>query len=182
MRTPNAVAVLVSRLSSLVSLISLISLVSPVSAQSADLILRHATVYTVDAAHPTAQAVAVRDGKIIYVGTDAGVTKYVGTATRTLELAGRFVFPGFADAHAHFPGIGAREIAMLLNLEGTRSKDEFLVRVAAFEEDRHGSIVVGKAADFTVLDQDIMKIPEAQIPKTKNVMTIVSGEIVYQQH
>ena len=46
---------------------------------------------------------------------------------------------------------------------------------AAFEEDRHGSIVTGKAADFTVLDQDIMRIPEAEIPKTKNVMTISGG-------
>ena len=46
---------------------------------------------------------------------------------------------------------------------------------AAFEEDRHGSIVVGKAGDFTVLDQDIMTIPEAQIPATKNVMTIIGG-------
>ena len=50
---------------------------------------------------------------------------------------------------------------------------------AAFEEDRHGSIVVGKAGDFTVLDQDIMKIPEAEIPATKNVMTIIGGEVVY---
>ena len=51
---------------------------------------------------------------------------------------------------------------------------------AAFEEDRHGSIVVGKAADFTVLDQNIMKIPEAKIPATRNVMTIIGGEVVYQ--
>jgi len=51
---------------------------------------------------------------------------------------------------------------------------------AAFEEDRHGSIAVGKSADFTVLDQDIMTIPEAQIPRTKNVLTIISGQVVYQ--
>ena len=50
---------------------------------------------------------------------------------------------------------------------------------AAFEEDRHGSIAVGKAADFTVLDADIMTIPEAQILKTGNVMTIIGGEIVF---
>ena len=139
MRAGIAGVVLVSRLSSLVSL------ASPVSAQSADLVLRHATVYTVDAAHPTARAVAVKDGKIIYVGADAGVTKYIGPATRTLDLAGRFVFPGFADAHAHIPGIGAREIAMLLNLEGTRSKDEFLERVAAaVRQKKPGEWVTGR--------------------------------------
>ena len=107
----------------------LLAVAAPLSAQSADLVLRHATVYTVDPKHPTAQAVAVRDGKIVYVGTDAGVERFVGAATKALDLKGRFVFPGFADAHAHFSGIGARELT--LNLEGTKSKDEFLARVAA---------------------------------------------------
>ena len=46
----------------------------------------------------------------------------------------------------------------------------------------HGSIVAGKAADFTVLDQDIMTIPEAQILKTRNVMTIIAGEVVFGGH
>ena len=63
------------RTAALLSLLS--SLFSPLSAQSADLVLRHTTIYTVDAAHPVAQSVAVKDGKIIYVGADAGVTKYV---------------------------------------------------------------------------------------------------------
>lgn len=110
---------------------------------SADLVLRHATIYTVDAAQPTAQAVAVKGGKIIYVGTDAGVAKFVGSATKTLDLQGKFVFPGFADAHAHFPGIGTRE--MTLNLEGTKSKDEFLARVAAVvRQKKAGEWVTGR--------------------------------------
>ena len=52
--------------------------------------------------------------------------------------------------------------------------------IAAFEEDLKGSIAPGKLADFTVLSQDITKIPEAQIPRTKNVMTIVGGEVVFE--
>jgi len=51
---------------------------------------------------------------------------------------------------------------------------------AAFEETKRGTIEVGKWADFTVLDQDIMKIAEPDILKTKNVMTVVGGEIVYR--
>jgi len=51
---------------------------------------------------------------------------------------------------------------------------------AAFEETKRGTIEVGKWADFTVLDQDIMKIAEPEILKTKNVMTVVGGEIVYR--
>ena len=129
-----AVVVLVSRLS---------SFVSPLAAQSADLVLRHAKIYTVDAARPVAEAVAVKDGKIVYVGSDAGVARFVGSATRSLDLQGRFVYPGLVDAHAHFPGIGGRE--MTLNLEGTKSKDEFLGRVAAVvRTKKRGEWVTGR--------------------------------------
>jgi len=52
----------------------------------------------------------------------------------------------------------------------------------AFEENIKGSIAVGKYADFTVFDKDIMKIPENQILKTKVQMTIVNGEVVFDAH
>src|SRR5216117_1919254 len=50
---------------------------------------------------------------------------------------------------------------------------------AAFEERDKGSVEVGKLADFTVLSQDTMKIPEPEILKTRCVMTVVGGEIVH---
>ena len=50
---------------------------------------------------------------------------------------------------------------------------------AAFEEKDKGSIEVGKLADFTVLSQDIMKIPEKEILETRNEMTVIGGEIIY---
>ncbi len=52
---------------------------------------------------------------------------------------------------------------------------------AAFQEKDKGSIEVGKLADFTVLSQDIMKIPETEILETQNEMTVIGGEIVYQR-
>jgi predicted amidohydrolase YtcJ len=52
---------------------------------------------------------------------------------------------------------------------------------ASFQENDKGSIEVGKLADFTVLSADIMKIPEPEILKTENEMTIVGGEIVYRR-
>ena len=51
---------------------------------------------------------------------------------------------------------------------------------AAFEEKNRGSIEVGKLADFTILSHDIMKIPESEILTTRNLMTVVGGEIVFQ--
>jgi hypothetical protein len=51
---------------------------------------------------------------------------------------------------------------------------------AAFEEDLKGSITPGKLADFTVLSADIMQVPEPQILTTKNLMTIIGGQVVYE--
>jgi predicted amidohydrolase YtcJ len=52
---------------------------------------------------------------------------------------------------------------------------------AAFEENKRGSITVGKWADLTILDRDIMTVPEADILTTNNVMTVIAGEIVYDK-
>ncbi len=73
---------------------------------SADLVLRRANVVTVDARDSRAQAVAVRDGRIIGVGTDSDVEGLIGTGTRVLDLAGRTVVPGFIDSHTHSVHVG----------------------------------------------------------------------------
>lgn len=52
---------------------------------------------------------------------------------------------------------------------------------AAFEEKLRGSIEVGKLADFSIFSADIMSIPEAEILKTRNVMTVINGEVVYER-
>src|SRR5262249_7251119 len=93
----------------------------------ADLVLKNANVYTVDEKKPQAQAIAVVGDKILYVGSDVDVQRYVGAATRVLDLKGATVLPGLTDAHYHFLGVGARELTF--NLEGTQSLDELLARV-----------------------------------------------------
>ncbi|MFG6176887.1 amidohydrolase [Halomonas sp. THAF12] len=67
----------------------------------ADTVLRDGSLYTVDAEHPSAEALAVRDGVIVYVGDEAGVEAYVGPDTRVIDLDGRMVMPGLQDAHIH---------------------------------------------------------------------------------
>ncbi len=68
---------------------------------AADLVLTGGDVYTVDAARSWAQAVAVRGGRIVAVGTDADMRAYVGPRTEVVGLRGRMVLPGFQDAHVH---------------------------------------------------------------------------------
>jgi predicted amidohydrolase YtcJ len=67
----------------------------------ADLVLRGGAVYTVDDSRSWAEAVAVRGGRLVYVGTDSGVSPFIGPSTVVRELAGQMVLPGFEDAHIH---------------------------------------------------------------------------------
>ena len=73
------------------------------AAAIADAIYTNARIWTGDAAHPTAQALALRDGTLIAVGSAADVLAHRGPATRMVDLQGRRVVPGFSDAHWHLP-------------------------------------------------------------------------------
>ena len=66
-----------------------------------DLVLRDAAVYTVDAARTWAEAIAIDEGRIVYVGTNEGVIPWIGQETKVLSLQGRMILPGFHDSHIH---------------------------------------------------------------------------------
>jgi hypothetical protein len=72
----------------------------------ADLVLRQADIYRVAPARTWARALAVRDGRLIYVGSDSGAASYIGPRTRVLDLPGRMVLPGLHDNHVHPIGGG----------------------------------------------------------------------------
>jgi predicted amidohydrolase YtcJ len=77
---------------------------------TADLVLLGGSIYTVDPTRPRAEAVAVVDGRVGAVGSDAEIRGWIGPGTEVLELEGRTVLPGFQDAHIHFAhgGMAAR--------------------------------------------------------------------------
>ncbi|MBC7260951.1 MAG: amidohydrolase family protein, partial [Chloroflexi bacterium] len=72
----------------------------------ADLILCNGRVYTMDEEVPLAEAVAVRDGRILAVGDNATIRALAGAETEVLDAAGRTVLPGFTDAHIHLVHYG----------------------------------------------------------------------------
>jgi len=71
------------------------------TAPPADRVYRSGVLFTADSRHPTAQALAIRDGRIVYVGDDAGVAGLVGPETVSVDLGGRFLMPGLVDGHMH---------------------------------------------------------------------------------
>ena len=80
----------------------------------ADRILTNAKVYTVNPGQPWAEAVAIKDGRIVYVGDNSGIKKLIGPDTDELDLNGKLVVPGLVDSHIH-PGLvaGAAELAVM---------------------------------------------------------------------
>jgi predicted amidohydrolase YtcJ len=78
-------------------------------AQAADRVYVNGNIYTVDDAFSTATALAVQDGRFIYVGDDAGAQAHVGPNTLVFDLEGKTVIPGLHDAHVHIR-YGEREL------------------------------------------------------------------------
>ncbi len=97
--------------------------------EPAEVVLKNGNIYTVTDAQPKAEAVAIRYGRIVFVGSTADVKKLEGKKTKVIDLKGKTVVPGLVDAHYHFSGVGFRE--MNLNLEGTTSLEDLLSKVKA---------------------------------------------------
>ncbi|MBS1672722.1 MAG: amidohydrolase [Actinobacteria bacterium] len=94
----------------------------------ADLIVTAAVIRTLDDAHPSAEAFAVRDGRIAAVGTRTEVEALRGPGTRMLDLGDAAVYPGFADVHNHHALAGRTELFELV-LPPSLTLDEILDRV-----------------------------------------------------
>ena len=125
------------------SLLLLILLPAPQRVESADIVFKNGNVYTANDKAPKAQAVALKNDRIVFVGSNAAAQKYVGTNTRVVDLKGNTMLPGFADAHQHLSGVGQRE--MTLNLEGTTSLEDFLAKVKArVDQTKPGDWVTGR--------------------------------------
>jgi predicted amidohydrolase YtcJ len=93
-----------------------------------DLVILHGHVWTVDRAHPQAEAVAVNGNKIVAVGADAQISKWIGPATKKIDAQGNSVLPGFIDAHVHF-SIGGGEISGV-QLRDAATPQEFARRIS----------------------------------------------------
>lgn len=74
---------------------------APRAAEPADAVYRHGRIYTVDAERRWVEAVAIKNGRFVAVGSDADIAPYIGTATRVVDLAGRMAMPGIHDMHMH---------------------------------------------------------------------------------
>jgi len=118
---------------------------APETKSFADWCFSGGPIYTARDYVPTVDAVAVRNGKIVYAGGSEGewCNDNTGQDRREVNLMGAAMYPGFTDAHGHLLGIGLRE--MTLNLEGTASVKDLKSRVAATaSETPKGETIYGR--------------------------------------
>jgi len=114
--------------------------------QPADLIITNARIYTVDETHPLADAMAVRGGKVQFVGSSGAVMALKGASTRMLDLGGKTVIPGMVDAHGHVDNLGLA--LRTVDLTGTTSYDEVVARVVARAKSTPaGQWIIGRGWD-----------------------------------
>lgn len=116
---------------------------------------------------PRAQAMAVRDGRVAAVGSDAEISKLKGKRTQVVDLHGRFVMPGFNDAHTHLASAGFGK--MNVDLTGTRSLQEMQARIAErVKGSQPGEWIRGRGWDHTLW-------PEQKLP-TRQDLDAVTGD------
>jgi hypothetical protein len=110
-----------------------------------DLLVYNATIYTVDSSFSIAEAMAVKDGKIVETGKTSDLRNKFD-AKENLDAQGKFVYPGFIDAHAHFAGYG--QSLFTVNLYDSKSMDEVVHRVRSFDSTHPNETwIVGRGWD-----------------------------------
>lgn len=107
---------------------------------AAETIITNAKVYTVNASQPWAEAVAIREGRILAVGTTKTVLRHKASQTQVIDAGGRLVLPGFMDSHVHFVS-GSANLGMI-DLAGTKTVEEIQIRIRAFVQENPNEVWV----------------------------------------
>ncbi|PHV04245.1 hydrolase [Janthinobacterium sp. BJB412] len=108
------------------------------AAPAADTVYRNGYVYTVDAQDSVRQALAVRGGRIVYVGDDAGAAAHIGKRSKVVDLGGRMLMPGLVDGHMHPQSGGARLLNCNLNYAAL-TVAQFQARIQACLDQEKGA-------------------------------------------
>lgn len=153
----------------------LLLIISCSKKEQADLIVTNANIYTVDSLFSKAEAIAVKDGKFLAVGTSEEIlSKY--QSVEMLDAGGKTLLPGLIDAHCHFYGLGLNQ--QRVDLVGTKSFDEVLQRTVAFQQENNMSFILGRGWDQN--DWEVKEFPNKEkldslFPETPVALERVDG-------
>ncbi len=145
---------------------------------SVDTIITDATIYSVNNSFAEASAMAIDKGKIVAIGTNREIAKQY-ESKNTIEAEGKFIYPGLIDAHCHFYSYGLS--LQEADLRGTKSMDEIITRLKAFQKDKNPTFIVGNGWDQN--DWKVKKYPtkaelDAAFPDIPVVLNRVDGHAI----
>jgi len=125
-------------------LFSLLSILSCQNKKSADLLIYNAKIYTVDSLFSVQEAMVVKNGIVLECGQSKKLLdKY--TAKKSLDFKGKFVYPGFNDAHAHLYNLGVN--LNQVNLVDTQSYDEIVELILKYQKEQSSNFILGRGWD-----------------------------------
>lgn len=143
--------------------------------EKSDFIIINSNTYTVNNNFDKAQSFAIKDGKFIAVGTNEEIQKKY-TSLQTVDAKNKTIVPGLIDAHCHFYRLGLQQ--QKVDVSGTKSYDEVLERLVAFQKEKNTSFITGRGWDQN--DWDLKEFPTKEkldilFPKTPVAITRVDG-------
>jgi hypothetical protein len=137
----------------------------------ADTILLHGRIYTVNPKLPWAQALAIRDGKLIEVGSDKDIARYRGPDTKVLDAKGRMVLPGITDSHVHF--LDGSFSLERINLEDVKDRDEAVRQLKQYADAHpNDAWVLGRGWSYPMF-------PPTGLPDKKYLDAVIPDRPVY---
>ena len=122
--------------------------------EKADLIVINSNAYTVNSNFDKAESFAIKDGKFIAIGSNDEIQKKYATL-KTIDAKNQTIVPGLIDAHCHFFGLGLSE--QKVNLRGTKSYDEVLEKLVAFQKEKQTTFITGRGWDQN--DWEVKEFP-----------------------
>lgn len=146
--------------------------------EKVDLLVFNANIYTVDSSFSKVEAMAIKEGKIVEMGsTNDIIGKY--QTIQSIDANGNFVYPGLIDAHCHF--LGYAKGMKSVNLFGTKSFDEVLNRIVNFQKKEEVPFITGRGWDQN--DWEVQEFPNKKrldelFPETPVLITRVDGHAV----
>ncbi|HET8839763.1 MAG TPA: amidohydrolase [Flavobacteriaceae bacterium] len=140
-----------------------------------DLLVVNAEIYTVDSNFSLAQAMAIKNGKIIAVGKSEEIQQKYSSKS-TLNAKGKTILPGLIDAHCHFFGLGLQQ--QKVDVSETKSFAEVVKRIVEFQKEKQVSYITGRGWDQN--DWEVKEFPDKRIldrlfPETPVAMTRIDG-------
>ena len=143
--------------------------------ESVDLLVVNAKLYTVDPSGAGGTAFAVLNGRFVAVGESAALTARY-RALHTIDAGGKAITPGIIDAHCHFYGLGQNQ--QIVDLVGTKSYQEVLDRVVAFNDEKPTAFIRGRGwdqNDWEVKEYPTKEALDALFPNTPVALERVDG-------